>query len=124
MACRSEPVPGSVIAIAPIMSPVLASTLWGTPWHPHQAGPLLWDKISEEGPVTPGKWSSVTLSSERLTQGGYWLRARLERPEKRIRHDGAEGGAEIQHKVALPPELHVMLIAKTGDSTTIDISGS
>jgi cytosine deaminase len=44
----------------------LDKTLWGTPWHPHQAGPLLWDKISNERQVLAQLNLSPALQSARI----------------------------------------------------------
>ena len=44
----------------------LDKTLWGTPWHPHQAGPLLWDKISHERTVLNQLGLSPEVQSARI----------------------------------------------------------
>ena len=44
----------------------LDKTLWGTPWHPHQAGPALWDKISNERTVLAGLGLKPALQSARI----------------------------------------------------------
>jgi cytosine deaminase len=44
----------------------LDKTLWGTPWHAHQAGPLLWDKISHERQVLARLGLSPALQSARI----------------------------------------------------------
>ena len=44
----------------------LDKTLWGTPWHPHQAGPLLWDKISHERTVLNRLGLSPEVQSARI----------------------------------------------------------
>jgi cytosine/adenosine deaminase-related metal-dependent hydrolase len=41
-------------------------TLWGTPWHPHQAGPSLMDKITHEREVLARLGLSPRLQSARL----------------------------------------------------------
>jgi cytosine/creatinine deaminase len=44
----------------------LDKTLWGTPWHPHQAGPLLWDKIDNERKVLAQLGLSPAVQSARI----------------------------------------------------------
>ena len=54
-------IPGLVDAHAHI-----DKTLWGTPWHPHQAGPSLMDKINNERQVLAGLGLSPEVQSARL----------------------------------------------------------
>lgn len=54
-------IPGLVDAHAHI-----DKTLWGTPWHPHQAGPSLMDKITNERKVLAGLGLSPEVQSARL----------------------------------------------------------
>ncbi|SFB85544.1 Amidohydrolase family protein [Polaromonas sp. OV174] len=54
-------IPGLVDAHAHI-----DKTLWGTPWHPHQAGPSLMDKITNERQVLAGLGLSPEVQSARL----------------------------------------------------------
>lgn len=54
-------IPGLVDAHAHI-----DKTLWGTPWHPHQAGPSLMDKINNERQVLSGLGLSPEVQSGRL----------------------------------------------------------
>jgi cytosine/creatinine deaminase len=46
----------------------LDKTLWGTPWHPHQAGPLLWDKINNERQVLAQLGLSPAVQSARIVR--------------------------------------------------------
>lgn len=46
----------------------LDKTLWGTPWHPHQAGPSLLDKINNEREVLARLGLSAELQSARLVR--------------------------------------------------------
>jgi cytosine/adenosine deaminase-related metal-dependent hydrolase len=54
-------IPGLVDAHAHI-----DKTLWGTPWHPHQAGPSLMDKITNERQVLGALGLSPEVQSARL----------------------------------------------------------
>jgi len=54
-------IPGLVDAHAHI-----DKTLWGTPWHPHQAGPSLMDKINNERQVLGSLGLSPEVQSARL----------------------------------------------------------
>lgn len=54
-------IPGLVDAHAHI-----DKTLWGTPWHPHQAGPSLMDKIQNERQVLASLGLSPEVQSARL----------------------------------------------------------
>lgn len=54
-------IPGLVDAHAHI-----DKTLWGTPWHPHQAGPTLMDKIQNERQVLGSLGLSPEVQSARL----------------------------------------------------------
>ena len=54
-------IPGLVDAHAHI-----DKTLWGTPWHPHQAGPSLMDKVNNERQVLSGLGLSPEVQSGRL----------------------------------------------------------
>ncbi|MGH8805512.1 MAG: amidohydrolase, partial [Polaromonas sp.] len=54
-------IPGLVDAHAHI-----DKTLWGTPWHPHQAGPSLMDKIENERRVLDSLGLSPEVQSARL----------------------------------------------------------
>ncbi len=54
-------IPGLVDAHAHI-----DKTLWGTPWHPHQAGPSLMDKINNERQVLSGLGLLPEVQSGRL----------------------------------------------------------
>ncbi|WP_051676246.1 amidohydrolase family protein [Polaromonas glacialis] len=54
-------IPGLVDAHAHI-----DKTLWGTPWHPHQAGPSLMEKINNERQVLAGLGLSPEVQSARL----------------------------------------------------------
>lgn len=54
-------IPGLVDAHAHI-----DKTLWGMPWHPHQAGPSLMDKINNERQVLAGLGLSPEVQSARL----------------------------------------------------------
>lgn len=56
-------IPGLVDAHAHI-----DKTLWGTPWHPHQAGPSLMDKIENERQVLNNLGLSPETQSARLLQ--------------------------------------------------------
>ena len=56
-------IPGLVDAHAHI-----DKTLWGTPWHPHQAGPSLMDKINKERQVLSGLGLSPEVQSGRLVR--------------------------------------------------------
>ena len=56
-------IPGLVDAHAHI-----DKTLWGTPWHPHQAGPSLMDKIENERQVLNTLGLSPEIQSARLLQ--------------------------------------------------------
>ncbi len=44
----------------------LDKTLWGTPWHPNQAGPTLWDKINNERAVLAQLGLSAQQQSARI----------------------------------------------------------
>lgn len=46
----------------------LDKTLWGTPWHAHQAGPMLWDKINNERQVLAQMGLSPAVQSARIVR--------------------------------------------------------
>ncbi|MBM4084714.1 MAG: hypothetical protein FJ272_07990, partial [Planctomycetes bacterium] len=64
---------GRVVVFVLIQAPKLE----GLRLHVEAENAETWERISSAETVTPGQWSQVTLNSEKLTQGGYWLRARL-----------------------------------------------
>jgi cytosine deaminase len=66
----------------------LDKTLWGTPWHPHQAGPGLMDKINNEREVL----ARLGLSAERQS-------ARL------VRHMLACGTTHVRSHVDVGPDI-------------------
>lgn len=82
-ACGCLVIPGLVDAHAHI-----DKTLWGTPWHPHQAGPTLIDKIENERRVL----SDLGLSAERQS-------ARL------VRHMIARGTTHVRTHVDIGPDI-------------------
>ena len=66
----------------------LDKTLWGTPWHPHQAGPSLMDKITNEREVLGRLGLSPELQSARL-----------------LRHMIARGTTHVRTHVDVGPEV-------------------
>ena len=76
-------IPGLVDAHAHI-----DKTLWGTPWHPHQAGPTLLDKISNERRVLKTLGLSAETQSARL-----------------LRHMVARGTTHVRTHVDIGPDI-------------------
>lgn len=76
-------IPGLVDAHAHI-----DKTLWGTPWHPHQAGPSLIDKITNERRVLSGLGLSAEVQSARL-----------------LRHMVARGTTHVRTHVDIGPDI-------------------
>ncbi|MEQ8397632.1 amidohydrolase family protein [Thalassobaculum sp.] len=76
-------IPGLVDAHAHI-----DKTLWGTPWHPHQAGPSLIDKITNERRVLSGLGLSAEVQSARL-----------------LRHLVARGTTHVRTHVDIGPDI-------------------
>ncbi len=60
-ACGALVLPGLVDAHAHV-----DKTLWGTPWHPHAAGPTLWEKITHEREVLARAGLSARTQSARV----------------------------------------------------------
>ena len=63
-------------------------TLWGTPWHPHQAGPTLVDKIENERRVLKTLGLSAEVQSARL-----------------LRHMVARGTTHVRTHVDIGPDI-------------------
>ncbi|MEQ8816313.1 MAG: amidohydrolase family protein [Thalassobaculum sp.] len=63
-------------------------TLWGTPWHPHQAGPTLIDKIDNERRVLNTLGLSAEVQSARL-----------------LRHMVARGTTHVRTHVDIGPDV-------------------
>jgi len=76
-------IPGLVDAHAHI-----DKTLWGTPWHPHQAGPTLLDKITNERTVLKTLGLSAEVQSARL-----------------VRHMVARGTTHVRTHVDIGPDI-------------------
>ncbi len=76
-------IPGLVDAHAHI-----DKTLWGTPWHPHQAGPTLIDKIENERRVLKTLGLSAEIQSARL-----------------LRHMVARGTTHVRSHVDIGPDI-------------------
>lgn len=76
-------IPGLVDAHAHI-----DKTLWGTPWHPHQAGPTLIDKIENERRVLRDLGLSAEVQSARL-----------------VRHMVARGTTHARTHVDIGPDI-------------------
>lgn len=76
-------IPGLVDAHAHI-----DKTLWGTPWHPHQAGPTLLDKIENERRVLKTLGLSAEVQSARL-----------------VRHMVARGTTHVRTHVDIGPDI-------------------
>ncbi|WP_137891327.1 amidohydrolase family protein [Ramlibacter sp. 2FC] len=86
-------------------------TLWGTPWHPHQAGPSLMDKIANERRVLATLGLSPERQSARLLRrmlacGTTHVRSHVDvGPEVGLAHlHGVQAMAE-QHREAIDVEI-------------------
>jgi cytosine/creatinine deaminase len=97
-------IPGLVDAHAHI-----DKTLWGTPWHPHQAGPTLVDKIENERRVLADLGLSAEVQSARL-----------------LRHMVARGTTHVRTHVDIGPDIglanfHGILAMREAHRDWIDI---
>lgn len=97
-------IPGLVDAHAHI-----DKTLWGTPWHPHQAGPTLLDKIENERRVLTDLGLSAEVQSARL-----------------VRHMIARGTTHVRTHVDIGPDIglahfHGILAMREAHRDWIDI---
>lgn len=87
----------------------LDKTLWGTPWHSHQAGPTLLDRIDNERRVLSELQLSPRLQSERL-----------------VRHMVACGTTHVRSHVDVAPDLglrhlHDLLAMRAALAELIDV---
>lgn len=87
----------------------LDKTLWGTPWHSHQAGPTLLDRIDNERRVLRELGLSAQQQSERL-----------------VRHMVSRGTTQVRTHVDVAPEpglraLHGVLAMREAQHALIDV---
>lgn len=93
-------------------------TLWGTPWHPHQAGPSLMDKIQNERRVLANLGLSPERQSARLLRrmlacGTTHVRSHVDvGPEVGLTHlHGVQAMAE-RHREAI--DIEIVAFPQTG----------